>query len=970
VGAWNDATDGGLGNLNSQLAAITATLFVANPGTGLTQVNRTDADFLQIASRFQNGAGFNMTTRDVNSGTRDVAALNTGVDPSYASGKNDDGNGNYTNGVNNAVFDQRSIGPALRFSNKTAGGAQLRPTVQDNRMAVGTLSINDANSVAYNTGAVDSPIRALSYMDGTTANPNPNGYVQAGYASISNGQYVLYQNEQFVTIRNPDANYATNTVTTTPVTVYGAGANSIVTGGVQVINGKVLGDDANGDVVTLLNNAASSLANSGAAILPGNPADGLISQGYLVPQLMQVKKNLDGQGLSNTVLDANGVDTGTVLSQSNTVANGGNYDPNFYNSYVGTASLTAKMSVDNPATVTIGNGASTYGDKGATFAKNYYNGGAIPITMNNYIFGNFNQNGTRDFNAAVKSGLAADRALIAADQAANGGGAAGASVPGSEFTSQGDNNGVAGGHNGVANNTPITYTDALGVVHNNLTKGDLIVMGDFLGTGHFDGSSLVAIADNCALADAAGGDRLMAKTYSTGVLVKNAAMDYLNTNVAQVGSVGANAVDTYIRQSGAAVLEGSSVPAGATAVLNGVSGNPVVDPVSGLDEFTFDPTGVNTFNKSDVSRDGTVDFNDAVLVDNATQGGYAGGGLDYTNLADQASASQLAPAFSGPQSTTTIPINLTMLKQSDTDGTVIDSNDVAVVNSQLTGVGTTNWYDYNLHKTGTNTITFGRTGGAVNVYPNAAFQISGGTVVIGTGAIDPFSGTGATAGKHVAVTVDSGAKLQYATNSAVGSTLAGLTIDVASGSQVDLTNNHIYIDYGSGSDPITTIASYIKAGYNGGNWNGPGIMSTTAQTPTNGLLYGVGYADGADNVVTGLSSGQIEVKYTLLGDANLDGLVNGSDFNILAANFNQSITGWDQGDFNYDGLVNASDFNELAANFNQGVSGANSAGDVAALDAFAAANGLSIPTSSVPEPASASVLIAAGLGFLSRRRRK
>jgi len=68
--------------------------------------------------------------------------------------------------------------------------------------------------------------------------------------------------------------------------------------------------------------------------------------------------------------------------------------------------------------------------------------------------------------------------------------------------------------------------------------------------------------------------------------------------------------------------------------------------------------------------------------------------------------------------------------------------------------------------------------------------------------------------------------------------------------------------------------------------------------------------------------------------------------------------------------VNTADFNELAANFNQGVSGANSAGDVVALDAFAAANGLSLPTSSVPEPASASVLIAAGLGFLSRRRRK
>jgi hypothetical protein len=130
----------------------------------------------------------------------------------------------------------------------------------------------------------------------------------------------------------------------------------------------------------------------------------------------------------------------------------------------------------------------------------------------------------------------------------------------------------------------------------------------------------------------------------------------------------------------------------------------------------------------------------------------------------------------------------------------------------------------------------------------------------------------------------------------------------------------------------------------------------------------VGYADGADGVVAGLTSGQIEVKYTLLGDANLDGLVNGADFNILAANFNQSITGWDQGDFNYDGVVNSADFNELAANFNQGVSGAASAGDIAALDTFAVANGLSLPTSSVPEPGSASILVMASIGFLAARR--
>ena len=80
-GVWNTA---GVGNLNSKRVAITATLFTANPGTGLTHINRTDGQWLQMTGRLKNGADFNMTTRDVGSGTRNVAALNTGIDPSWA----------------------------------------------------------------------------------------------------------------------------------------------------------------------------------------------------------------------------------------------------------------------------------------------------------------------------------------------------------------------------------------------------------------------------------------------------------------------------------------------------------------------------------------------------------------------------------------------------------------------------------------------------------------------------------------------------------------------------------------------------------------------------------------------------------------------------------------------------------------------------------------------------------------------
>jgi len=274
---------------------------------------------------------------------------------------------------------------------------------------------------------------------------------------------------------------------------------------------------------------------------------------------------------------------------------------------------------------------------------------------------------------------------------------------------------------------------------------------------------------------------------------------------------------------------------------------------------------------------------------------------------------------------------------------------------------------------GTNTISGNSLYLGFNTGSTGIYTLGGGTATV-TGGIY-VGGTGSASGGTGTLTVNSGqlnvtGTLRVYSGSTVNfnggtSTVGSLSID--NGGVVNV-NGSFFVDYGFGPDPITTIASYIKSGYNGGAWNGTGIISTAAQTKTNGLVYGVGYADGKDHVVVGLSSGRIEVMYTLLGDANLDGLVNGSDFNILAANFNQSITGWDQGDFNYDGLVNAADFNVLAANFNQGVSGGGSAGDIAALDAFAAANGLSLPASSVPEPSSA-VIVMAGLGILRRRRR-
>ena len=137
------------------------------------------------------------------------------------------------------------------------------------------------------------------------------------------------------------------------------------------------------------------------------------------------------------------------------------------------------------------------------------------------------------------------------------------------------------------------------------------------------------------------------------------------------------------------------------------------------------------------------------------------------------------------------------------------------------------------------------------------------------------------------------------------------------------------------------------------------------------LVDGLGYADSADpGNPAGLPSGTIEIKYTILGDANLCGVVDGTDFGILAANFNKGITGWDEGDFDYNNIVNGLDFGDLAANFNKGAAGTDVGGGALsdpALVAFAQANGL---MADVPEPVSIGLLTVGAVGMLARRRRR
>ena len=154
------------------------------------------------------------------------------------------------------------------------------------------------------------------------------------------------------------------------------------------------------------------------------------------------------------------------------------------------------------------------------------------------------------------------------------------------------------------------------------------------------------------------------------------------------------------------------------------------------------------------------------------------------------------------------------------------------------------------------------------------------------------------------------------------------SLAVTAGSQLDLADNAMVVDYAAGgpspvgapSDP-NSIFGMIRTGYANGAWNGPGIISSAAAADAR---TAIGFGEATDVFATFPATfmGQpvddtaVLLRHTLRGDATLDGQVNLADFNRLAANFGQPPPRtFTRGDFDYDGLVNLADFNVLAGNF-------------------------------------------------------
>jgi hypothetical protein len=300
--------------------------------------------------------------------------------------------------------------------------------------------------------------------------------------------------------------------------------------------------------------------------------------------------------------------------------------------------------------------------------------------------------------------------------------------------------------------------------------------------------------------------------------------------------------------------------------------------------------------------------------------------------------------------------NVTVEGQADSDHLLVsDTSDTGADSFTLTSTGLTNsdW---------SNTLAFGTVESLLLDANNSATTVTvastfdGDISIDGNGGADTINVSGNFAARYVTVEGGAGLDTVNVNDDAVGTArvafastqdLAALHVFTGGSARVnsggnkvlvtqslaidgsgtlDLTDEDVIVDY-AGASPLATIQALLTAGYNAGAWNGSGaIISSSAAAAAAGNT-GVGFAEATDIFTVfpatfaaqAVDNTAVLLKYTLYGDANLDGQINLSDYNRLASNFGQNDRRWSHGDSDYNGHINLNDYNRLAINF--GLSG-------------------------------------------------
>jgi hypothetical protein len=292
-----------------------------------------------------------------------------------------------------------------------------------------------------------------------------------------------------------------------------------------------------------------------------------------------------------------------------------------------------------------------------------------------------------------------------------------------------------------------------------------------------------------------------------------------------------------------------------------------------------------TFSAAAVSNNGILDISGGC----ASIGTISGTGQAYIGSSGTSSAMVTATSIAGVSLTIRNNSILSLSSPSPATNTI----------SQLTVSGSNNA----IYLSGVNaSITLGCA--TLQADTTLSYGATSGTTV-------PLSVTGS-------LTINDGSQLAILSNASGGVTNTISSLAINGGGQLDLANSGLIT-----STPSNTIRQYLINGFNNGAWNGTGgISSVNANANYNipasngGHFTALGYSSGTTIAALHLTAGQTLVKYTIYGDANLDGTVDINDLNIVASNFLSGNPGtWDTGDFYYAGETDISDLNAVLSNY-------------------------------------------------------
>ncbi len=173
---------------------------IANRGTGLENVTKTELQYHWLTGRFPSGENFVAATRDSGSGTRNGAMSTLDIDPSWGRGDNLD--------AKSKVSDNDPLGPIHTVTNK-GGSSRMEAGVQNRRLAIGYTGLIGGSRAAADAFAGKYELLNVDFDgDGTYTRPSLDGVLDNG--NESDNAWQIGGPETFASLGDPNSDTTGN----------------------------------------------------------------------------------------------------------------------------------------------------------------------------------------------------------------------------------------------------------------------------------------------------------------------------------------------------------------------------------------------------------------------------------------------------------------------------------------------------------------------------------------------------------------------------------------------------------------------------------------------------------------------------------------------------------------------------------------------------------------------------------------